>query len=661
VLWLSETWRWLRSWRQRSQLERRLDEEIGFHIDAQTRKNRRAGMSRVEARRRALIRFGGAEGVKERTRDQIRSVVLDDLVRDLRHSLRSLRRAPGFTLLVSLTLALGIGATTAVFSVVHGVLIKPLSYPDSDALMAVWHTAPSLNLPQMQISPTQYCTYREENRVFDEFGVWTVGPATVSGLEAPEEVRTLMVSGGTLEALGMSPIVGRWFSEEEHAARAPATVMLTDGYWQRRYGGDRSVIGDVLMVDSRPRTIIGVMPGDFRFPDQIRDLILPFQFARDQLFLGGFFLRGVARLNPGVTVAQANADIARMVPMWLSAWPVPPGADPQMFESAQIAPALQSLKDDVVGDLGGALWVLLVACANAANLLLVRTEGRRPELAIRVALGAGWYRVARQLILESVVLAALGGGLGLGLAMVAVRVLVAVAPASLPRLDEIGMDPVVLAFTVAVSLFSAVASGLIPVSRHASGRIGMVLRASDRTASESRERHRVKNTLVVAQVALALVLLVGSGLMVRTFQALRAVEPGFVDPDRIQLVRITFPVTEFEDDERIFNVQRAIVDGLSAVAGVSTASFIRTAPLGGFNATDPILVEDHPDAAEGALIARRSKFVAPGFFQTIGTSLLAGRDYCYFLFESFHDHASRRLRFRARLRRRRIRHFTNQT
>jgi hypothetical protein len=192
------------------------------------------------------------------------------------------------------------------------------------------------------------------------------------------------------------------------------------------------------MVDSRPRTIIGVMPGDFRFPDQIRDLILPFQFARDQLFLGGFFLRGVARLNPGVTVAQANADIARMVPMWLSAWPVPPGADPQMFVSAQIAPALQSLKDDVVGDLGGALWVLmgtigivlLVACANAANLLLVRTEGRRPELAIRVALGAGWYRVARQLILESVVLAALGGGLGLGLAMVAVRVLVAVAPAA---------------------------------------------------------------------------------------------------------------------------------------------------------------------------------------------------------------------------------------
>ena len=234
----------------------------------------------------------------------------------------------------------------------------------------------------------------------------------------------VFVTDGTLQALRVPPTIGRGFSRGDHEPGAAGTVLLSHGYWQRRFGGETSVVGQTLTIDSRPRTIIGVMPRGFQFPDQDRDLIVPVQLDRNRLFLGGFLYRALARLKPGVTVTQANADVERMIPTWLTAWPTPPGGDPAMFEQARIAPTLRPLKEDVVGDVGSALWVLmgtlgivlLIACANAANLLLVRAEGRHHELAVRAALGAGWYRVARGLLVESLLLAVLGGVLGLGLA-----------------------------------------------------------------------------------------------------------------------------------------------------------------------------------------------------------------------------------------------------
>jgi predicted permease len=635
--WLKESWRRFRSLWRRDALETGLDEEIRFHLGQQTEKNLRAGMSAAEARRQALIRFGGRENVKERTRDQFRPVLLDDSLRDLRYSIRSLRRAPGFTILASGTLALGIGATTAIFAVVNGVLIKPLPYPNSEALVAVWHTAPGLDLPQMQASPTQYLTYREESRAFAEIGLYLIGPATVMGVAEPEEVRALIVTYGVLQALGVPQAVGRSFSQEDHAPGSPQTVMLTYGYWQRRFGGDPSVVGRTLTVQSQLRTVIGVMPDGFHFPDEIRDLVLPIQLDRNGLTLGGHVFSGVARLKPGVTVAEANADVERMIPLWLEAWPPSPVADPQMFGQAQIGPSMRSLKAEVVGDIGSALWVLmgtigimlLIACANAANLLLVRAEGRQRELAVRVALGAGWYRVARELLLESVVLGMLGGALGLGLAVVGLPVLVALGPEGVPRLEEIGIDPAVLAFTVIVSLLSGIVLGLVPVARYARPRIATELRAGERASSGSRERHRAKNTLVVAQVALALVLLIGSGLMIRTLLALRAVQPGFANPEQIQLVRITLPLAHVDDLVRVFNVQSEILDQIAAVPGVSAAAFIRTAPLGGFNLSDPIFAEDRQYANGELPPVRRFKFVSPGFFRTIGTPLVVGRDYTW--------------------------------
>ena len=380
-----------------------------------------------------------------------------------------------------------------------------------------------------------YFTYREENQTFQDFGLWSNGGASVTGVTEPEQLRALFVTYGVLQAVGVQPAVGRWFSQADDTPGSPETVMLTYGYWQRRFGGDKSVVGRTLKVDSKPRTVIGVMPQDFRFMNIDAELILPQRFDRNKVFLGNFSYQGIARLKPGVTLQQANADLGRMLGIWLKAWPPPPGFDRALcLRMPASAPKIQPLKEEVVGDIGTVLWVLmgtiglvlLIACANVANLLLVRAEGRQQELAIRAALGAGWGRIAREMLLESLTLGVLGGVLGLGLAYAAVRILVAKGPATLPRLNEIGIDPLVLAFTLGVSLFAGLLFGLIPVVKYAGPHLATALRAGGRCLSQSRERHRARNTLVVVQVALALVLLIGSGLMIRTFQALRNIQPG---------------------------------------------------------------------------------------------------------------------------------------
>jgi len=634
---IREAWHRIRSLGRRRAIERGLDEEVRFHIDQQTDKNIRAGMHPDEARRQASLRFGGMEHVKESTRDEFRAAVLEDTLRDLRYAVRALRRAPGFTAVASLTLALGIGAATAVFSVVNGILIKPLPYPNSEALVSLWHTAPGVNIPDLKVAASQFFTYRAENRTFQQMGVWSSGTATITGLAEPEEVRMLFVSHGTLQALGVPPAAGRWFSQEDDSPGSPETVMLTDAYWQRRYGREASVIGRLITVDSRPRHVIGIMPDRFRFLNENPDIILPYRFDRKGLMLIGFNHRGLARLKPGVTLTAANADVARMMSIWLRAWPAPPGFDVNMLAQARIAPALRPLKQDVVGDIGDVLWVLmgtigivlLIACANVANLLLVRAEGRQHELAIRAALGAGRGRIARELLLESLVLASLGAALGCAFAVAALRLLVAVGPASLPRLGEVTVDPLVLGFTGLVSLLSGALFGMIPVIRHAGPRVALALRGSQRTSTGTRKRLRTRNTLVVAQVALALIMLVGSGLMIRTFQALRAVQPGVVAPDRLQIVRVAIPEGQVGDLERVFRMQVDIRDRIAAVPGVSAVSFTNRAPMDPDNASDVVLAEDKPRSDGELPSVRRFKFVSPDLFRTLGTPLVAGRDFTW--------------------------------
>jgi predicted permease len=379
------------------------------------------------------------------------------------------------------------------------------------------------------------------------------------------------------------------------------------------------------------------MPPDFRSPNPTAELILPLRFDRNKIFLGDFSFRGIARLKPGVTLQEANADVARMLPLWLDSWPTLPGIDRTLFRNARFAPNLRPLKQEVVGDIGNVLWVLmgtiglvlLIACANVANLLLVRAEGRQQELAIRAALGAGRGRIAREMLLESIALAVLGGGLGVALAYAGLKVLIAVGPATLPRLAEVGIDPLVLAFTATISVGAGLLFGLIPVLKYAGSHVATALRGVGRTSSYTRERHRARHSLVVTQVALALLLLIGAGLMIRTFQALRSVEPGFTEPEQVQLLRISIPETQVREPGRVMRVQNEMLDKLAAIPGVTSVGFASGAPLEGFNSNDVVYADGKTYAAGEIPAIRRFRFISPGYFQAAGTPLVAGRDFTW--------------------------------
>jgi predicted permease len=555
----------------------------------------------------------------------------------LRQVLRRLGRAPLFTAITLITLAAGVGANTVIFSVLEGVLLKPLPYPHSERLIGVWHQAPGINIPNLNMAPSIYFIDREQSTTFQDIGAYTGDSFSVTGIGEPEQVNGLDVTDGTLPLLGVVPAVGRLFTREDDLPGTPETVLISYGYWHQKFGGDPTVIGRSITADGKPRQIIGVLPQGFHFLDEKDAAIIgPFKWDRSKMKLGNFSYRALARLKPGVTMEQASADVARMLPIAIRSFPAPEGFSIKLFEQAQIGPNLRPLKQDVVGDVGNVLWVLmgsiagvlLIACANVANLMLVRVEGRRQELAIRTALGAGWQRIAGELLFESVILGLLGSLLGLAMAYGALRVLVALAPTGIPRIHEIGIDVPVLLFTLAISLFSSMLFGSIPIFKYAGARLNTGLREGGRGLSASRGQHRARNILVVVQVALALVLLICSGLMIRTFRALTHVPPGFTSPDAVQSFRFYVPETDIPDTERerLVRMEEGILDKLRTIPGVSSASFSSTIPMDGNSSNDPIFAQDRA-YAEGELPPlRRFKWVSPGFFTTLGTPLIAGRD-----------------------------------
>jgi predicted permease len=555
------------------------------------------------------------------------------ILAQLKHVMRRLRRSPIFTSMTLATLTVGIGANAAIFSVVESVLLKPLPYPHPDELVGVWHKAPGFNVTELNAAPSLYFTYREEGRTFQDIGLWREGAASVTGLAEPERVSVLRVTDGVLSLLGIPPVAGRVFSAKDDSPGSPPVVILTYGYWQARLGGDPGVVGWRLVVDGEAREVVGVMPRHFRFLDQRPSLILPEQIDRSKVVLGNFSFQSVARLKPGVTLEAANADVGRLLPVAFERFPPPPGVDKKMFEKARIAPNLRPFKEDLVGDIGNVLWVLmgtigtvlLVACANVANLLLVRAEARQQELAVRAALGAGWGRIAQELLLESLTLGILGGAVGVGFAFALLRLLAFLAPANLPRIDEIGIDLPVLLFTTLVSLAAGALLGLIPILKYAGPHLAAGLRGGGRSASASRERHRARSALVVVQVALALVLLVSSGLMVRSFRALRNVEPGFARPEEVQTLRLSIPESQVRDEEAATRMQQAIGEAIGAIPGVTSVGLASSLPLDGDSWHDPIFTEDHP-YSEGQLPPLRLfKFVSPAYLQAMGTPLVAGR------------------------------------
>ena len=389
----------------------------------------------------------------------------------LKHVLRRLIRFPLFTIITLATLGIGIGANSAIFTVIEGVLLKALPYPNPQELVEIDHAAPGMNITQAGAAPFLHLTYKDQSQAFAAIGMWRPGAVNLTGVGDPEEVRTLDVTEGVLNALDVHPLLGRVFSPSDDSPNTQKTTILNYGYWRSRFGGDPSVLGRRIVLDGEAREIVGVLPESFQFLDRKFSLLLPLQLDPAKVFLGNFSFDGIARLKPGVSLAEANADVARMIPIALRRYPPFPGYNAKMFEDARLMPALRPLKAELVGDIGKVLWilmgtlamVLLIACANVANLLLVRAEGRQQELAIRAALGADRAQIARELLLESLALGIGGGLVGLVLAYGALRTLTALAPANLPRLDAISIDVPVLLFTLAISVVAALLFGSIPI------------------------------------------------------------------------------------------------------------------------------------------------------------------------------------------------------
>ncbi|MDE3180907.1 MAG: ABC transporter permease [Acidobacteriota bacterium] len=592
-------------------------------------------MTSEEARRRARLEFGGLDQVKEECRDVGAARLLETLVQDLRYGVRQLRRNRGFTAVAVATLALGIGATTAIFSVVNSVLIKPLPYPHPQQLVSVLLNAPGANWFNVGLGPSDYFTYRDRNRTLQDIGLYKDDRDNVTGVGQPERVRELEVTDDLLPILGIPPLLGRWFDRQDGLPSSPRTAMLTYGYWESKFGGDPKVVGRTIVLDGEPYQIIGVMPRRFHFLDQPDPaLILPLRFNRNKTNLGDFDYESLARLKPAVTIAEANADEARMIPIVLRAFPPPPGLSLELFKKARFSPDVVPLKQAVVGDLGKLLWVvmagmgmvLLIACANVASLLLVRTEGRRQELAIRAALGASPGRTAGGLLIESLVLSSIGGALGLLFALGALWVLAAMAPAGLSRLNEIGVDGMVVLFTLAASLAASLLFGSVPVFKYAGAGVGIGLHEVGRILGQSRQQHRLQNALVSAQIGLAFVLLVCSGLMIRTFRAIAAVKPGFSQPDQVQAFTVHIPDTDVHGTVNVVRAEQEIADKIAALPSVMSVGLSSSAPMSGNDLLDPVFAKDRTYAQGKIPPLRHFIFVSPGYFHTMGIPLITGRD-----------------------------------
>jgi predicted permease len=560
---------------------------------------------------------------------------MGNLRAQLRLVLRRLAHAPLFTAITLLTLAVGVGANTAIFSVLQSILFKPLPYHRPEELVGLWHVAPEVAPDRLTMGPSNYFVYREQSRVFQDVGLYHSGGAvTVTGAGDPERVRSLEVTDGVLPILGVSPLLGRNFTKEETSAGSAPTVILGYGYWQRKLGGDPGVLGRTLTINGKPWQVIGVLPRSFTFLDgEERGLVVPMELDRGKTFLGQFSYEGIARLRPGVTLEQASADVARMLPIVHASFPPPPGYSLELFQKAGIRPDLSPVMRDVVGDVGKVLWVLmagiglvlLIACANVANLLLVRAEARQHELAVRAALGASRGRIAAELLFESVLIGLLGGALGLLFAYGALELLVSLAPQGLPRLHEIGIDAPAVLFTLGVSLLAGLLLGSLPILKYAGVAPGSGLRDGGRGHSEGRERHRARNTLVVVQVALAFVLLICSGLMLRSFQALTRVNPGFARADEVQTFRLSFSKTAFPDAEPMARRAEEILRRLEAIPGVSAAGLGTSVPMDGDQWSDPLFAQDKTYAAGELPPIIRFRFVAPELLPTLGVPLIAGR------------------------------------
>ncbi|MDB4324837.1 ABC transporter permease [bacterium] len=554
------------------------------------------------------------------------------MLQPLRSLLRRLGQTPGFTLIAVLTLAIGIGANSAIFSVVEGVLLRPLPFAEPDRLVALRHAGPGIGIPDFEQSTTTYTVYRDEADSLSSAALYTDFTMNLTGVGEPTHVEVVSTTASLFEVLQRGPALGRPLIGDDEQGEGARVVVLSDALWRSRFGAAPDIVGRTMQLSGNVWEVVGVMPPRFEFPRAGIDLWVPFVIDPESLGRINFSYEAVARLAPGATVASAELELNRLLAEIPDRYPGE--FTHRLLEDVRMSAVVWPLREYRVGEIGNILWlllgtvgfILLIACANVANLFLVRAEGRQREVALRTALGAGFGDTVRYFLAESLVLSLTGGALGLGLAWVGVRTLIGLSPMDIPRAAEVGLNPTVLAFTAAISLLAGVAFGLFPIVRYGRDNLALALKSGGRGGSADRGTHRVRKLLAASQVALALVLLVGAGLMARSFIALKQVEPGF-DPDGLLVFRVSLPGESYPGAHDTANFIQRLLEELEGLPGVTSVGAISNLPMTDGQSNNGAIPEGMPIAADELPPIARTNYAAPGYFKTVGIPLLEGRPF----------------------------------
>jgi predicted permease len=611
----------IRSLFRRDTVEHELDEELQFHLEQKTQHYIVAGLAPEDACRRARRDIDGLELRKEECRDARRVSRLEDVIQDLRFSVRTLRKSPGFTAAAVLTLALGIGANSAIFSVVNAVLLRGLPYPNSEQLFTLQSNQ---SLPDLE-------DIQRQTNSFAAIGGITKPALDFIGQGEPIQIYGGLCNAELLDALGFTPVLGRAFSPAEDSYGGPALVVLTHGFWTRYFGGDAAILGKSIRLSGNSYTVIGVLPREFWLPGRPVDVLASLRVvdpsaARER---GVHFLHTFFRLKPSISIAQASAEMG-IVDQWL-ALHYPEENTARDF--TDIRRRLLSLQDSIFGDVRPELLVLsaavglvlLIACVNFASLQLARCATRQREIAIRAALGAPSGRLIRQMLTESVLLSLLGGAAGLVLAALGVRFLMTLTPADLPRIANTSIDTAVLGFTFAVSLVTGIVFGLVPALSATLFGVSAKLKEDTRTTAGGASGQRLRKFLVVSEIALALVLLISAGLMIRSFVLLNRVDPGF-RTDNLLTMRLQLPEARYREQTKQRQFHRELLDGLNSIPGVQ-AALVSELPMSGDYLTHNFVIEGRPRLPAGSEPEVQTRTVAGDYFRLMGIPLLAGHDF----------------------------------